>query len=70
MTDKWPGLSSALLVLATTLWGASGAVLAELGRADGTGAPLLAAGGAASLIIVVAAGPARRQLRAVWPAAR
>lgn len=63
MTGKQPGLSTALLLVATTLWGASSAVLAKVGRAGGTGAVLLAAGGAATLILVVLAGPARSQAR-------
>lgn len=57
--------ASLLLIASTTLWGASSAVLAKLGKADGTGAPLLAAGGAATLALVVVAGPARREVRRI-----
>lgn len=63
MTHPRSGVGAGLLIVATTLWGASSAVLAELGRPEGTAAPVLAAGGAAALVIVVLAGPARRELR-------
>ncbi len=53
MKSKRPDLSTVLLIVATILWGASSAVLAELGNAGGTGAPLLAAGGAATLALMV-----------------
>jgi drug/metabolite transporter (DMT)-like permease len=59
------GSNAGLLIVATVLWGASSAVLARLGEADGTGAPLLASGGAVALALVVLAGPARRQIRKI-----
>lgn len=62
MTRPSAGTSGLLLLAATTLWGASSAVLAALGDTRGTGAPLLAAGGALALLVVVLAGPGRRQL--------
>jgi drug/metabolite transporter (DMT)-like permease len=60
--NKPSGVDTGLLIVATTLWGASSALLAELGKPDGTAAPLLAAGGAAALAIAAFAGPARRQI--------
>lgn len=63
MKDKHPGRSTALLIVATTLWGAASVILGKVSAAQGAGAPLLAAGGAVTLIIVVLTGPARRQLR-------
>lgn len=61
MKHQRGGRFALLLVVATTLWGASSAVLAEVGKAAGTGAALLAAGGGAALILVALAGPAHRQ---------
>ena len=63
MKSKRPDLSTVLLIVATILWGASSAVLAELGNAGGTGAPLLAAGGAATLALMVLTGPGRQVIR-------
>lgn len=63
MKNKQRGRSTVLLIVATTLWGVSSAILGKLSTAHGAGAPLLAAGGAVTLVIVVLAGPARNQLR-------
>ncbi|MGH3937884.1 MAG: DMT family transporter [Pseudonocardiaceae bacterium] len=63
--NKQRGRSAVLLIVATTLWGASSVVLGKLGPAHGAGAPLLAAGGAVTVLIVVLAGPARSQLRRI-----
>lgn len=63
--NKQRGRCAALLVLATTLWGASSVILGKLSAAHGAGAPLLAAGGAVTVLIVVLAGPARSQLRRI-----
>lgn len=57
--------SALLLIVATTLWGASSVALAAAGQADGAGAPLLAAGGAAALACVALGGPARGQICAL-----